>query len=73
MPALSWVRDALVLPCSGRPRGPRGWFLDGGVHDAEGRFVDACRHLGEAAQHVAPPVIERPDLPLIRGRFLFGG
>lgn len=73
MPALTWLRDAQVIPCSGRPRGPRGWFLDGGVYDAEGQFVTASRHLGEATQHVAPATVPPPDTPVTPGRFLFGG
>lgn len=73
MPSLTWLENALVAPCSGRPRDTRGWYLDGGVYDAEGAFVPAARHRGERAQHVAPAALRRDDLPVTPGRFLFGG
>jgi hypothetical protein len=73
LPGLTWIADALVVPCSGRPRDGRGWFLDGGIYDAEGRLVPACQHRGELAQHVAPAQIPRTGLPTTPGRFVFGG
>ncbi|MGG5819774.1 glycosyltransferase 61 family protein [Falsiroseomonas sp. HW251] len=73
MPSLRWIENALVQPCSGTgPRG-QGWVQDGGIYDAEGRYVPEAAHAGERILALAPALLRRDDLAPRPGRFLFGG
>jgi GNAT superfamily N-acetyltransferase len=73
MPSIRWVEDALLLPCSGRPRTELVWQIDGGVFDATGASVEPARHRGERLVEHLPALPAREALPLKPGAFLFGG
>ncbi|MGG5819773.1 glycosyltransferase 61 family protein [Falsiroseomonas sp. HW251] len=67
------MRNALVLPSSGRGRGPEGWLVDGGVYGPRGREIRIARPAFEKAACSQPPALRRDDLRPRRGRWLFGG